>query len=217
MPKMLLICGPNGAGKSSLRQATSLDEEMPVIDPDRLARESGLSPIEAGKEAARRARGHITAKESFARESTMTARFDEELIRLAKRSGYDVELFFVGLNSADLAIERVAERVAKGGHDVPSADVVRRYERGLASLGKMLGTVDRARVFDNTRRGYRLVMIVECGKAHTLEGVRLPSWVGTALKLGRDFEQGRLGGAELDRHITKSIALRVEAEYGIGM
>lgn len=127
----------------------------------------------------------------------MTARFDEELIRLAKRNGYDVELFFVGLSSAGLAIERVAKRVAKGGHDVPAADVVRRYKRGLANLAKMLGTVDRSRAFDNSRRGYRLVMVVECGKVYTLEGARLPSWVGTALKFGRDFEQGRLEGGEL--------------------
>ncbi len=55
MPKLLCICGPNGAGKSTFSRALAIRENLLVIDPDKLAAE-GLSPIAAGKAAARMAR-----------------------------------------------------------------------------------------------------------------------------------------------------------------
>lgn len=181
MPKMLMICGPNGAGKSTIRQTVGLDDEMPVIDPDRLARESGLSPIAAGKAAANLARGYIASGTSFARESTMTARFDAELVDLAKSSGFEVELIYIGLDSPEFAVARVAERVANGGHDVPQEDIKRRYRRGLSNLRTMLAKVDQGRVYDNTEGGYQSVMEVQKGRVLIKEGVSFPSWLSDAL------------------------------------
>lgn len=64
---------------------------------------------------------------SFARESTLTAHFDLTLMQEAKSHGYEVELVYIRLASPELALARIAARVARGGHDVPECDVRRRY------------------------------------------------------------------------------------------
>ena len=72
MPRLLCICGPNGAGKSTFSRAIAMRENLLVIDPDKLAAE-GLSPIAAGKAAARMSRLFLQEGVSFARESTLTS------------------------------------------------------------------------------------------------------------------------------------------------
>ena len=93
-------------------------ENLLVIDPDKLAAE-GLSPIAAGKAAARMARLFLEEGVSFARESTLTAKFDFTLMEEAKRRGYEVELVYLRLASEELALKRVAARASRGGHRVP--------------------------------------------------------------------------------------------------
>lgn len=121
MPQLLCICGPNGAGKSTFSRAIAMRENLLVIDPDKLAAE-GLSPIAAGKAAARMSRLFLQEGVSFARESTLTSHFDFVLMREAKRLGYEVELVYIRLASSALALERVAARVGCGGHGAPSQD-----------------------------------------------------------------------------------------------
>ena len=153
MPKLLCICGPNGAGKSTFSRAISMQGNVLVIDPDKLAAE-GLSPIAAGKAAARMARLFLQAGVSFARESTLTSQFDFTLMEEAKRRGYEVELVYIRLASVALALERVAARVARGGHDVPPQDVVRRFSRSLKNLPKAVSLADKVTILDNSSGNY---------------------------------------------------------------
>lgn len=124
-----------------------------VIDPDKLAAE-GLSPIAAGKAAARMARLFLQEGVSFARESTLTSQFDFTLMEEAKRRGYEVELVYIRLASVALALERVAARVARGGHDVPPQDVVRRFSRSLKNLPKAVSLADKVTILDNSSGNY---------------------------------------------------------------
>lgn len=153
MPKLLCICGPNGAGKSTFSRAISMQGNVLVIDPDKLATE-GLSPIAAGKAAARMARLFLQEGVSFARESTLTSQFDFTLMEEAKRRGYEVELVYIRLASVALALERVAARVARGGHDVPPQDVVRRFSRSLENLPKAVSLADKVTILDNSSGNY---------------------------------------------------------------
>ncbi|WP_083522131.1 zeta toxin family protein [Desulfovibrio fairfieldensis] len=153
MPKLLCICGPNGAGKSTFSRAISMQGNVLVIDPDKLAAE-GLSPIAAGKAAARMARLFLQEGVSFARESTLTSQFDFTLMEEAKRRGYEVELVYIRLASVALALERVAARVARGGHDVPPQDVVRRFSRSLKNLPKAVSLADKVTILDNSSGNY---------------------------------------------------------------
>lgn len=75
---MLLICGPNGAGKSTLSRTIAMRENLLVIDPDQLAI-SELSPIAAGKAAIHITRTLLEERVSFAKESTLTSKFDFDL------------------------------------------------------------------------------------------------------------------------------------------
>lgn len=153
MPRLLCICGPNGAGKSTFSRAIAMRENLLVIDPDKLAAE-GLSPIAAGKAAARMSRLFLQEGVSFARESTLTSHFDFVLMGEAKRLGYEVELVYIRLASPALALERVAARMGRGGHGVPSQDVVRRFSRSLENLSKAVRLADKVTILDNSSGNY---------------------------------------------------------------
>lgn len=153
MPRLLCICGPNGAGKSTLTRILGMRENLLVIDPDRLA-EDGLNPVAAGKAAGRLARMCLQNGISFARESTLTSKFDFWLMAEAKQRGYRVELIYLKLPSPALALERISARKARGGHDVPREDVIRRFHRSLANLPRAQELVDKLTILDNSSLTY---------------------------------------------------------------
>ena len=71
-------------------------------------------------------------------------------IKKAKESGYEIELFYVGLASPELAIERVEKRVRDGGHGIPEKDVRRRFDESLKNLQEVIPLCNLVRVYDNT-------------------------------------------------------------------
>ena len=78
-------------------------------------------------------------------------------IQLAKSEGYDITLFFIWLNNVKLAKERVAERVRKGGHNIPEDVVERRYIKGIKNLGRYLFEADDWYIYDNSGTEYLMV------------------------------------------------------------
>jgi len=160
-PLVIVIAGPNGAGKSTtapslLRDALQVSE---FVNADTIA--GGLSAfrpdsvaIPAGRAMLERIRHLAEAQADFAFETTLASRtFAPWLVRL-KRSGYHVHVLFLWLESADLAVDRVAARVRLGGHDVPEGTVRRRYKRGLRNLfGLYIPLADSWQVFNNSRAG----------------------------------------------------------------
>ncbi len=115
-------------------------------------------------------------------------------MRAAKRAGYEVGLAFVVLNSADLNVERVAERVARGGHDVAEEVIRRRYETSLRRLPEAVRIDDGSILFDNSTSSgpQRLVQIrVDTIEVNTLDEAdafhrRLENAVGEALTMSTD-------------------------------
>jgi predicted ABC-type ATPase len=71
------------------------------------------------------------AGHSFAVETTLSSTSYVKKIRTWKASGYRIVLHFIRVPSADFAVQRVATRVAMGGHNIPERDVRRRFQRGL--------------------------------------------------------------------------------------
>jgi predicted ABC-type ATPase len=133
-PQLWVIAGPNGAGKSTLVARYRLADRIPVVNPDVIARE--IKPdhrgepaimLKAGKLAASRRRALLRARESLAIETTLTGHSELRVMRDARDAGFKVTLVFVNVRNALTSIARVRERVAAGGHDVPSAIVRRRY------------------------------------------------------------------------------------------
>ena len=106
---------------------------------------------------------HVARGENFAFETTLAGRNFARSIMEWRSVGYHVTLIFLSLPSADLAVERVAERVRQGGPAVPEADVRRRFDRGrehFETLYKPL--VNAWMLYDNA--GEMPVLIASGGK-----------------------------------------------------
>jgi predicted ABC-type ATPase len=152
--------GPNGAGKSTAAPAILRDflGIRTFVNADVIARGlSGFAPddpaIEAGRIMVARIRDLAERRESFAFETTLAARSPASLLRGMTARGYRFELAFLWLPSADLAVERVRQRVAKGGHDVPEETIRRRYRLGLRNLVNLYVPIaSRWRVLDGSDR-----------------------------------------------------------------
>ncbi|MBI1370876.1 MAG: AAA family ATPase [Planctomycetes bacterium] len=156
VPRALIIAGPNGAGKTTFaREFLPAEGHCPTfINADLIA--AGLSPfapesanITAMRLMAERIRECVAERQDFAVESTLAGRTYANLIRNWRSIGYRVELLFLQLPSVELAIERVRQRVAQGGHDVPETDIRRRFNRGLENFQKRYRYIVNAwQVFD---------------------------------------------------------------------
>ena len=140
-PKVVTIAGPNGAGKSTtapaiVRQAFQINE---FVNADTIARGlSAFSPesvaVAAGRIMLRRIKSLSLSGADFAFETTLASRTFKPLLEGMQRRGYQVHLIFVWLETPELAIERVRDRVRLGGHTVTDEIVKRRYERGLRNF-----------------------------------------------------------------------------------
>lgn len=141
MPNLYIIAGCNGAGKTTASY-TILPEILnckEFVNADSIA--AGLSPFnpesvafEAGRIMLHRINQLIAEKVDFAFETTLSTRSYVSLIKGAQEIGYEVTLLFFWLNSPELAIQRVAKRVSKGGHNIPTDTIERRYYRGIFNL-----------------------------------------------------------------------------------
>ncbi|HEX8311600.1 MAG TPA: AAA family ATPase [Chthoniobacteraceae bacterium] len=155
-PVLCILGGCNGAGKTTLaRELLPRLGLMRFLNADEIAR--GLSPLDpslsafrAGRLLLQEADALIAARASFAIESTLSGRTHLALIRQAKARGYRFVLHYVVIGSATQAVARVALRVRMGGHDVPEADVRRRFERSRRQwLEDYLPLADEWGAWDN--------------------------------------------------------------------
>lgn len=157
-PSVILLAGPNGAGKSTtapeLLKGTLAVTEF--VNPDIIAQGlSAFAPettaLAAGRIMLRRVRELAQSRETFAFESTLASRSFAPWLAALRRNGYRVHLVFLWLVSADLAVQRVANRVRLGGHDVPEPDIRRRYAAGLRNFFRLyLPLTDTWRLYDNS-------------------------------------------------------------------
>ncbi len=135
-PSLYVIGGPNGGGKTTLSARLILETGLPYIGADAIAKR--LSPenvaavaVAAGREFLRQVEEKISSRQGFIVESTLSGRSLTQIIRRARNQGFRIEINMVFLSSADQSLQRVRSRVRIGGHDVPEADVRRRFKRTL--------------------------------------------------------------------------------------
>ena len=155
---LYIIGGCNGAGKTTASY-TILPEILDCkefVNADEIAR--GLSPfnpnsmtIEAGKLMLKRIRELLGREESFAIETTLATRSYINLVHQAQAKGYRVTLVFFWLRTPELALQRIAERVKSGGHDIPTPTARRRYVAGIDNLFNLYAhEVDCWYIYDNS-------------------------------------------------------------------
>lgn len=156
MPTIMVLAGVNGAGKSSLLGTMLREQGADWFNPDSVADElkqigvdsskANADAWEAGKNRLLRA---IVDGEDYAFETTLGGNTIPALLREATED-HEVTIWFCGLESAELHVERVARRVAGGGHHV-SADLIRvRYERSRENLISLMEGLTTLRVYDNS-------------------------------------------------------------------
>ena len=157
---LYIISGYNGAGKTTASY-TVLPEILDCreyVNADEIAK--GLSPfnpesvaIEAGRLMLERIDYLMTAGVSFSIETTLATKSYVNLVRRAHKQGYNVKLLFFWLESPEMAKLRVAERVAKGGHNIPEDVIERRYYAGIRNLFNLfMNEVDYWAIFMNTKK-----------------------------------------------------------------
>jgi predicted ABC-type ATPase len=164
-PKCIIIAGPNGAGKTTFAREF-LSKEVGVVhfvNPDLIA--SGLSPLRpelaalaAGRLFLRQLDQLARGKSDFAFESTLSGLTYLNRLKRWKRAGYRIEIIYLRIPSPRLAFRRIAARVRQGGHDVPRADVIRRFTRSWKNFAKHYRLLANAwSVYDNSTAVPRLL------------------------------------------------------------
>ncbi len=158
-PVLIVIAGPNGSGKTSITSKIlkhEWTESCIYINPDVIAQEKfgdWNSPKAVGKAVvfAQKQREKCIAKNESLIFETVLSSFEKiDFITKAKQKGYFVRLFFVCTNSPKINALRVAERVLKGGHDVPISKIISRYSKSMENAIDVSKIADRAYFYDNS-------------------------------------------------------------------
>ena len=163
--QLYIIAGCNGAGKTTA-SFTILPEILgckEFINADEIAK--GLSPfqpesvaMQAGRIMLARMDELLQKGETFAFETTLATKSYKQKIEWAQANGYEVTLLFFWLDSPNMAKKRVAQRVAEGGHSIPSETIERRYHNGITNLFAIyIDMVDICYIFDNSEGRKELI------------------------------------------------------------
>ena len=164
-PRCIIIAGPNGAGKTTFaREFLPIDAGVVhFVNADLIA--GGLSPLRP--ELAALAGGRLFLVEldrlarlrvDFAFETTLSGLIYLHRLKRWKAEGYRIEIIFLRLSSPQLALRRIAARVRQGGHNVPRADVLRRFERSWNNFQRIYRPLANVwAVYDNSGETPRLL------------------------------------------------------------
>ena len=157
-PRCIVIAGPNGAGKTTFaREYLPTDARVVhFVNADLIA--GGLSPLKPELAAIAAARillrelDRLSAKRAdFAFETTLSGHTYVRRLQAMKRSDYRIAIVYLRLGTVDLALQRIAARVAQGGHDVPRRDVARRFKRSLENFKHIYAPMaDSWAIYDNS-------------------------------------------------------------------
>ncbi len=158
MPNLYVIAGPNGAGKTTFaKEFLPLYAHCPnFINADLIA--AGIAPfaparaqIKAGKILIGQIDQFLRDKVNFAFESTLSGKAYVSLFKEARAQGYTITVFYLSIPSNKLAQERIKQRVKEGGHNVPVADINRRFKRSWRNFINLYKPLTNSWIlFDNS-------------------------------------------------------------------
>ncbi|MDQ0220851.1 hypothetical protein ELQ35_21090 [Peribacillus cavernae] len=179
---MYVFAGNNESGKSTFRNL--LIDKLGVeinIDPDGIARRiDPLNPeskrLEAGKSAIKMVKECIKEGNTFSIETTLAGNTAINQMKSAKKGGFEITMFFLGLEDVRQNIERVALRVKNGGHHIPTEDILRRHTKSKKNLINNLELIDNLLVLDNSNLDGELILESVQGTV-TFEADNIPEWV----------------------------------------
>ena len=155
-----LFAGVNGAGKSTLYNLAMINKNIKNsirINTDEIVKEIGdwknnSDQIKAAKIAINLRNDCFIKGKSFNEETTLTGKTILKTIDRAKELGYELQLFYVGVSSPEIAKERIKNRVEKGGHNIENNIVEKRYYESLKNLKDVISKFDKVQLYDNSNK-----------------------------------------------------------------
>ncbi len=192
-PILIVIAGPNGSGKTTITSRILHHEwleDAEYVNPDNVAQEmfGGWNNNEAVLKAARyceeRREQCIKEHRSLIFETVMSVTDKVDFIRRAKEAGFFVRLFFVGTQSPKINASRIAQRVMKGGHDVPITKIISRYSKSIRNCRTAAMYADRTYVYDNSIDNAEASLLFRMvdGKLFRQYTDSIPEWAQTILE-----------------------------------
>ena len=138
---LIILGGANDSGKSTLAHLLLQKDTVDFLNADEIAGEFSASHYRsnviqglAGREYIHRKKMLFRENRSFILETTLSGRIILKTMREAKEQGYSITLVYSFLANSLACIKRVKKRVVNGGHDVPEADITRRYFRSIVNF-----------------------------------------------------------------------------------
>ncbi|HMO97993.1 MAG TPA: zeta toxin family protein [Kiritimatiellia bacterium] len=184
-PTLIMLAGPNGAGKTTFYSTFLSNKPLPFINADRFAAEFKLNAYEAASLADRVRENFVARNESFISETVFSDPNGKklELLLQAALKDYVVTLIYIGVSNPELSRERVAARVAAGGHDVPADKLDARYHRSLRNLEKAIRSLPRVILYDNSdfEEPYRFLAEFRSGVLVHQTDRPVPNWATRCL------------------------------------
>ncbi|MBL5972421.1 MAG: ATPase [Candidatus Leucobacter sulfamidivorax] len=186
MPLLHLLAGPNGAGKSSYVHDVLMPVTgLPFINADEIAAErwpdaQAEHAYEAARIAEARRRERVSTGDSFISETVFSHRSKVQLVEDAVEAGYLVHLHVIVV-PVELAVQRVLERVRRGGHSVPEQKIRDRHERLWDHIAEAIRIADVAEVLDNSRAGTPFRLCASFERGTLIGSPSWPAWTPAAL------------------------------------
>ncbi len=191
-PLLIVIAGPNGSGKTSITSKLLKHEwveDSVYINPDNVAKDmfgdwnSKEAVLNAAKYCAQWREKCLVEKKSLIFETVMSADDKVDFIMRAKEAGFFIRIFFIGTANPAINAARIANRVMKGGHDVPITKIISRYRKSIHNCIRVSDVVDRLYVYDNSIDGEdaKLQFRLVDGVIKKTYVETFPEWVKTIL------------------------------------
>lgn len=139
---LYIAAGPNGSGKTTFARQFLKEHDYVFLNADEIAKELSPDRIEdaqlsAGRVFISRLFKNIDEGNNILIESTLSGMYLHRILPRIKAEGYRVSIVYTFLEHPRICIERIKERVLKGGHFVPDNDVVRRFFRSKRNFWKI--------------------------------------------------------------------------------
>lgn len=181
-----MLAGPNGAGKSTYHDVFLADSPLMFVNADHFAAETGLDPLEAARVLDANRGRMVEDGLGFITETVLSDPYGYKLglLRRATAAGFDVRLVYIGVDSTELLQQRIDQRVAVGGHEVPRDRVTPRFKRSLANLREAITFVTTVDLYDNSSAiaPFTLVASFRSGTLTWRANGRLPKWARGILR-----------------------------------
>ena len=168
--EIVIIAGANGVGKTTFARAFLREYDYEFLNADEIAKSlSAENPaqkkISAGRLFFQKFHETVENDKSLLIESTLAGRYPEKFLKGLKDENYQITIVFLFADSPEILIERIAERVKKGGHFVPDEDVRRRFVRGKRNFWEIYKNLsDQWFLYYNTEDNFQLIATGEKDK-----------------------------------------------------